>query len=294
MRRLRKAVFPVAGLGTRFLPATKAVPKELLPIVDRPLIHYAVEEAVRSGFSDVIFVTSRGKDSLTDYFDFDFELANRLRDQGKTDLCKVLEEVSSMASVSSVRQKEPLGLGHAVLVSEPLVGNEPFAVVLCDDLIDHETPCLEQMRQVQETHGGSVLATMEVPPEAVSRYGIVALEREAIDEEQRLFRIRDTIEKPSRGKAPSNLAIIGRYLFTPTIFDLLRETPPGVGKEIQLTDAIRRLIGREPVYSYRFKGQRYDAGNKLEFLLANLSFALKREDLGPELKKRIAALDLAH
>ena len=294
MRRLRKAVFPVAGLGTRFLPATKAVPKELLPIVDRPLIHYAVEEAVRSGFSDVIFVTSRGKDSLTDYFDFDFELANRLRDQGKTDLCKVLEEVSSMASVSSVRQKEPLGLGHAVLVSEPLVGNEPFAVVLCDDLIDHETPCLEQMRQVQETHGGSVLATMEVPPEAVSRYGIVALEREAIDEEQRLFRIRDTIEKPSRGKAPSNLAIIGRYLFTPTIFDLLRETPPGAGKEIQLTDAIRRLIGREPVYSYRFKGQRYDAGNKLEFLLANLSFALKREDLGPELKKHIAALDLAH
>ena len=294
MRRLRKAVFPVAGLGTRFLPATKAVPKELLPIVDRPLIHYAVEEAVRSGFSDVIFVTSRGKDSLTDYFDFDFELANRLRDQGKTDLCKVLEEVSSMASVSSVRQKEPLGLGHAVLVSEPLVGNEPFAVVLCDDLIDHETPCLEQMRQVQETHGGSVLATMEVPPEAVSRYGIVALECEAIDEEQRLFRIRDTIEKPSRGKAPSNLAIIGRYLFTPTIFDLLRETPPGAGKEIQLTDAIRRLIGREPVYSYRFKGQRYDAGNKLEFLLANLSFALKREDLGPELKKHIAALDLAH
>ena len=294
MRRLRKAVFPVAGLGTRFLPATKAVPKELLPIVDRPLIHYAVEEAVRSEFSDVIFVTSRGKDSLTDYFDFDFELANRLRDQGKTDLCKVLEEVSSMASVSSVRQKEPLGLGHAVLVSEPLVGNEPFAVVLCDDLIDHETPCLEQMRQVQETHGGSVLATMEVPPEAVSRYGIVALEGEAIDEEQRLFRIRDTTEKPSRGKAPSNLAIIGRYLFTPTIFDLLREAPPGAGKEIQLTDAIRRLIGREPLYSYRFKGQRYDAGNKLEFLLANLAFALKREDLGPELKKHIAALDLSH
>ena len=293
MRRLRKAVFPVAGLGTRFLPATKAVPKELLPIVDRPLIHYGVEEAVRSGFSDVIFVTSRGKDSITDYFDFDFELANRLRDQGKTDLSKVLEEVSSMASVSSVRQKEPLGLGHAVLVSEPLVGNEPFAVVLCDDLIDHESPCLEQMRRLQETHGGSVLATMEVPPEAVSLYGMVALEGEAIDEEQRLFRVRDTIEKPSREEAPSNLAIIGRYLFTPTVFDLLRATRPGAGGEIQLTDAIRRLIEREPVYSYRFKGRRYDAGNKLEFLLANLSFALKRQDLGPELKKHMAMLDLS-
>ena len=294
MRRLRKAVFPVAGLGTRFLPATKAVPKELLPIVDRPLIHYGVEEAVRSGFSDVIFVTSRGKDSITDYFDFDYALAHRLRDQGKMDLVQVLEEVSSMVSVSSVRQREPLGLGHAVLVAEPLVGNEPFGVVLCDDLIDHETPCLEQLRRVQETHGGSVLATMEVSPEAVSLYGIVAVEGEAIDEEQRLFRIRDTIEKPSQEKAPSNLAIIGRYLFTPAIFDLLRETPPGAGKEIQLTDAIRRLIEREPVYSYRFKGQRYDAGSKLEFLLANLSFALKREDLGPELKERIAAFDLSH
>ncbi len=291
MRRLRKAVFPVAGLGTRFLPATKAVPKELLPIVDRPLIHYGVEEAVRSGFSDVIFVTSRGKDSITDYFDFDFELANRLKDQGKTDHLKVLEEVSTMASVSSVRQKEPLGLGHAVLVSEPLVGNETFAVVLCDDLIDHETPCLEQMRRVQEIQGGNVLATMEVPPEAVSLYGMVALEGEAIDEEQRLFRVRDAIEKPSRGEAPSNLAIIGRYLFTPAIFDLLRETSPGTGGEIQLTDAIRLLIEREPVYSYRFKGKRYDAGNKLEFLLANLSFALKRADLGPELGKRIALLD---
>ena len=294
MRRLRKVVFPVAGLGTRFLPVTKVVPKELLPIVDRPLIQYGVEEAVRSGFSDVIFVTSRGKDSITDYFDFDYELANRLRDQGKTDLCGILEEVSSMVSVSSVRQKDPLGLGHAVLVSEPLVGNEAFGVVLCDDLIAHETPCLEQLRRVQATHGGSVLATMEVPAESVSLYGVVALEGEAIDEEQRLFRIRDTIEKPSQGKAPSNLAIIGRYLFTPTIFDLLRELPPGAGKEIQLTDAIRRLIEREPVYSYRFKGQRYDAGNKLEFLLANLSFALKREDLGPELKKHIAALDLSH
>lgn len=292
MKRIRKAVFPVAGLGTRLLPATKAVPKELLPVVDRPLIHYGVEEAVRSGFDEVVFVTSRGKESITDYFGHDYELSRRLRSQGKTDLLESVENIFRAASISSVRQPEPLGLGHAVLLSEPLVGKEQFSVILCDDLIDHEIPCLEQLRRIQEVHGGSVLAVMEVPAEQVSHYGVVKVDGAALDEERRLFRLLDTVEKPSPEAAPSNLAIVGRYLFTASIFDFLKETPPGSGREIQLTDGISRLAQQEPVFAYRFKGSRYDAGNKLELLLANLSFALKRESISLELKRHLKSLDL--
>lgn len=277
VKRVRKAVIPAAGMGMRFLPATKAIPKEMLPIVDKPTIQYVVEEAVQSGLKEVTFVTSSSKTEIENHFDYDYRLEHRLREQGKQDLLEVVQEISRMITVSSVRQKEPLGLGHAILITRAMVGEEPFAVFLGDDIMVDEIPCMKQLLSVHEIHQASVLAVQEVPRETLSRYGVVAVE--PVPGQDQVFTVKDMVEKPPPEKAPSNLAVIGRYVLTPAIFPFLEKTEPGAGGEIQLTDALRSLIEEEPVYAYRFRGARYDAGNKLEYLMATVEFALKREDL---------------
>lgn len=293
MRVVRKAVIPAAGKGTRFLPATKAIPKEMLPIVDKPTIQYVVEEAIQSNFEDIIFVTSQGKNAIEDHFDHDYRLEKLLQDQGKSeDLRKVVSDISGMIAVCSVRQKKPLGLGHAVLVTEPFVGDEPFGVFLGDDIIDHEVPCMRQLLDVYAAHQVSVVAVQEVPRHSVSRYGIVSVNALDKEEDNRLFRVEDMVEKPNPENAPSNLAIIGRYILTPRIFEALKTTDPGAGGEIQLTDGIRRLMEDEPVYAYRFKGSRYDAGDKLEYLIATVEFALRRNDVGQQFREYLKALKL--
>ena len=294
MNTVRKGVIPAAGLGTRFLPATKAIPKEMLPIVDKPTIQYVVEEAVASGVEDILFVTSKGKSSILDHFDYDFMLDQMLERRGKKELLETVRHVSNMVSVASVRQKEPLGLGHAVLVSEPFVGHEPFAVFLGDDIIEHEVPAMRQMLEVFREHPGSILAVQEVPPDKVSRYGIVAAQVVA-GSGDRLLRVEETVEKPAVGEAPSNLAIMGRYVLMPEIFESLRSTQPGAIGEIQLTDGIAGLIDRGyPVYAYRFQGKRYDAGDKLQYLMATVEMALKREDLGAAFREYLQNLNLDH
>ncbi|MBI4444681.1 MAG: UTP--glucose-1-phosphate uridylyltransferase GalU [Acidobacteria bacterium] len=292
MKRVRKAVIPAAGLGTRFLPATKAIPKEMLPIVDKPTIQYVVEEAVHSQFEDIIFVTSQSKSAIEDHFDYDYQLEKFLKDQNREDLWKMVSEISGMIAISSVRQKKPLGLGHAVLVTEAFVGEEPFGVFLGDDLLDCSTPCMKQLREVFEAYHCTVVAVQEVPKEAVSRYGVVSVDSVADGGEGRLFRVKEMIEKPSPEKAPSNLAIIGRYILTPRIFKSLRETQPGKNGEIQLTDGIRALMQEEPVYAYRFKGARYDAGNKLEYLMATVEFALRHEEIKDDFRAYLKSLKL--
>ncbi len=294
MNTVRKGVIPAAGLGTRFLPATKAIPKEMLPIVDKPTIQYVVEEAVASGLEDILFVTSKGKSSIEDHFDYDFMLDQMLERRGKKELLETVRQVSNLVSVASVRQKEPLGLGHAVLVSEPFVGQEPFAVFLPDDIIDHEVPAMGQMLEVFREHPGSILAVQEVPPDMVSRYGIVAAK--AVEGSgDRLLRVEEMVEKPAAGEAPSNLAIMGRYVLMPEIFESLRSTRPGAIGEIQLTDGIAGLIDRgDPVYAYRFEGKRYDAGDKLEYLIATVEMALKHEDLGAAFRDYLQGLKLDH
>lgn len=284
MKNVRKAIIPAAGLGTRFLPATKAIPKEMLPIVDKPTIQYVVEEAVRSGLEDVIFVTSTGKNSIEDHFDYDYGLEEALREKGKDDLLELVAEIAGLISISSVRQKKPLGLGHAVMVTEHMVGDEPFAVFLGDDVIDSRKPAMKQLMEVYEEHQGSVIAVMEVPSDAVSRYGIVSVQPVSKDPDNRLFRIEDMVEKPPLEEAPSNLAIIGRYLLTPSVFEEIRNTEAGALGEIQLTDGIRSLMKKEPVYAYRFEGTRYDAGNKLEYLIASVEFGLKHPEVGAEFR----------
>ena len=294
MNTVRKGVIPAAGLGTRFLPATKAIPKEMLPIVDKPTIQYVVEEAVASGLEDILFVTSKGKSSIEDHFDHDFVLEQMLESRGKKELLETVRKVSNMVSVASVRQKEPLGLGHAVLVSEPFVGQEPFAVFLGDDIIDHEVPAMRQMLEVFRQHPGSILAIQEVPPDMVSRYGIVSA-RAVEGSGDRLLRVEKMVEKPAVGEAPSNLAIMGRYVLMPEIFESLRSTRPGAIGEIQLTDGIAGLIDRGyPVYAYRFEGKRYDAGDKLEYLIATVEMALKHEDLGAAFRDYLQSLNLDH
>jgi UTP--glucose-1-phosphate uridylyltransferase len=291
--RVRKAVFPAAGLGTRFLPATKAQPKEMLPLVDKPLIQYGVEEAKRSGIQSIFIVTGRNKASIEDHFDVSFELEHELEKKGKFDLLKIVEEISEMIDVAYVRQKEALGLGHAVLRARDLVGREPFAVVLSDDVIDSEVPCLRQLLDVYEFFGASVVALMEVPEESVPAYGIVAAEpvehNGCVD---RVYRIRNLIEKPKPEEAPSRLAIIGRYVLTPEIFDSIEATPPGAIGEIQLTDALRHLLRSRPIYGYRFEGKRYDAGDKLGFLVATVEYALRRADLGGPFREYLKSLKL--
>ena len=291
--KVRKAVFPAAGLGTRFLPATKAQPKEMLPLVDKPIIQYGVEEALHSGIQNIIIVTGRGKSAIEDHFDVSFELEYLLESRNKKDLLAIVRSISDMISVAYVRQKEALGLGHAVLRASELVGEEPFAVVLADDVIDAETPCLRQLLDVHNFFCAPVLAVMEVPPESISSYG--AIDAEPISHNgsrDRVFRIRDLVEKPKPSEAPSNLAIIGRYVLTPEIFESLQAIDPGSNNELQLTDALKHLLRSRPVYAYRFEGTRYDAGDKLGFLKATVEFALRRHDLGGPFREYLKTLQL--
>jgi UTP--glucose-1-phosphate uridylyltransferase len=291
--KVRKAVFPAAGLGTRFLPATKAMPKEMLPLVDKPLIQYGVEEAIHSGIPNIIIVTGRGKSAIEDHFDVSFELEHTLETRNKRDLLKTVRDVSELIDVSYVRQKEALGLGHAVLRAKDIVGKEPFAVVLSDDVIDSEIPCLRQLLDVYEFYGASVVALMEVPGDAITAYGVVDAEPVSHNgSRDRLFRIRNMVEKPKATDAPSHLAIIGRYILTPEIFEAIENVPPGSGGEIQLTDALKHLLRSRPIYGYRFEGKRYDAGDKLGFLTATIEYALKREDLGNEFRSYLQGLPL--
>ena len=290
---IRKAVLPVAGLGTRFLPATKAQPKEMLPIVDKPLVQYAVEEVAASGIPLVIFVTGRGKKAIEDHFDVSLELEHELAGRNKDDLREQMRSISKLLQVAYVRQQLPKGLGHAILMSRELVGDEPFAVVLSDDVIDSRVPCLKQMMAVAEHYGASVVAVQRVPRRTVSNYGIIrgsAVSGGRWD--GKLFRVEDMVEKPAPRSAPSNLAIIGRYILTPGIFRALDATRPGAGGEIQLTDAIRRLLKREPVYGFLFEGTRHDAGDKLGFLQATVEMALKRPDLSKPFRRYLKSLKL--
>ena len=291
--KVRKAVFPAAGLGTRFLPATKAQPKEMLPIVDKPIIQYGVEEALHSGIQNIIIVTGRGKTAIEDHFDVSFELEYLLESRGKKDLLAIVHGISDMINVSYVRQKEALGLGHAVLRASELVGEEPFSVVLADDVIDAETPCLRQLLDIYSFFVAPVLAVMEVPPDNISSYGAIDAEPIAHNgSNDRVYRIRSLVEKPKKGEAPSNLAIIGRYVLTPEIFNSLNAIDPGAGGEIQLTDALRHLLRSRPIYAYRFEGTRYDAGDKLGFLKATVEMALRRHDLGGEFRSYLTGLKL--
>jgi len=287
-RKVRKAVFPAAGLGTRFLPATKASPKEMLPLVDKPLIQYVVEEAVASGIESVIIVTGRAKAPMEDHFDISFELEKLLEERGKLDLLKQMRAISEMARVSYVRQGEALGLGHAVLQARDLVGDEPFAVMLSDDIIDAETPGLKQLLDVYEKYDAPVLGTMQVAGEAISRFGAIDVD----EMEDGVYKIKDMVEKPKFSEAPSDLAIIGRYVLTPDIFDEIEKTKPGAIGEIQITDAMRSLLKKRPFYAVRLEGTRHDAGDKLGFLMATVEFALKREDLAPDFRKYLKSLKL--
>jgi UTP--glucose-1-phosphate uridylyltransferase len=291
--QVRKAVFPAAGLGTRFLPATKAQPKEMLPIVDKPIIQYGVEEALHSGIQNIIIVTGRGKTAIEDHFDVSFELEYLLDSRGRKDLLGVVRGISDMINVSYVRQKEALGLGHAVLRASELVGGEPFAVVLADDVIEAETPCLRQLLDIYNFFSAPVVAVMEVPRENISAYGCIDAEPVSHNgHKDRVYRIRDLVEKPKAADAPSNLAIIGRYVLTPEIFESLLAIDPGSGGEIQLTDALRHLLRSRPLYAYRFEGTRYDAGDKLGFLKATVEYALRRRELGDAFREYLKGLKL--
>jgi UTP--glucose-1-phosphate uridylyltransferase len=277
--KLRKAVIPVAGLGTRFLPATKTVPKELLPIVDIPSIQYVVQEAVDAGIEEIIFVTGRGKDGIEDHFDDAPELEQVLADRGQQEMVKMLRRIAEMTEVVSVRQKKPLGLGHAVLCARDLVGAEPFAVMLADDLIDSETPCIRQLSDIFERTDESVVALMEVPETEVQQYGII--KGKVVQE--RLYQVEATVEKPPAKEAPSRMAIIGRYVLRPEIFSILQKLPPGKGGEIQLTDGLAQLVRERKVYGCEFLGDRYDIGDKFGFVRATVAYALKRPDLKDKL-----------
>lgn len=278
--KIKKAVFPAAGFGTRFLPATKAIPKEMLPLVDKPLIQYAVEEAKSSGLSEIIIVTGMGKTAIEDHFDTSFELEMLLRERDKTELLKMIENVSGMVHFAYTRQKKPLGLGHAIGITKNLINNEPFAVFLSDDIIDSKTPAMKQMVEVFQRYGTSILAVQKVPKSQAHMYGVIKGKKVAPG----VYKVLDLVEKP-KSNPPSDLAIIGRYILTPGIFNSLEETKPGKGGEIQLTDALRILIRTQDVFAFEFEGTRYDAGDKLGFLKANISLALKRPELKTDLRK---------
>ena len=286
--KVRKAVFPAAGFGTRFLPATKAIPKEMLAVVDKPIIQYGVEEALAAGCDQIIIVTARGKSSIEDHFDISYELEASLEKRGKKDLLEISRKVSNMAQISYVRQKEAKGLGHAVLMAKELVGDEPFAVILPDDVIDAPTPCLKQMIDVFEQVQGSILATMVVEGPAISAYGV--LDGKPLADNPRIIDAKGMVEKPKLEDAPSKNAIIGRYILTPAIFEQLEKIEPGAGGELQLTDGIKGLLKTEKVYGYNFEGIRHDAGDKLGMLKATVDFALKREDLGPPFREYLKSL----
>jgi len=291
--RVRKAVFPAAGLGTRFLPATKAQPKEMLPLVDKPIIQYGVEEALASGCDQIIIITGRGKTAIEDHFDVSYELEKMLEERGKTELLSIVRQISDMIHVAYVRQKEAMGLGHAVLMARELVGNEPFAVLLADDVIDAKKPCLRQMMDVFEESQCSIIATQEVNGPAISSYGVLDAQKIEGRFDGRAFNVRSLVEKPKQEEAPSNLAIIGRYILTPTIFETLERTPLGAGGELQLTDGLRGLLtAGERIFGYTFEGKRHDAGDKLGFLKATVEFALKRPDLGPDFAEYLRTLKI--
>ena len=287
--RIRKAVFPAAGLGTRFLPATKAQPKEMLPLVDKPTIQYGVEEASNSGVPNIVVVTGRGKNAIEDHFDVSKELEAFLESRGKKDLADEVRKISNLINVSYVRQGEPLGLGHAVLVTETIVGNEPFAVILADDVIDADPPALKQMIDVFERADGPVLAVERVPMDQVSSYGVIAGEP-APDLGKGVYRVTDLVEKPPREEAPSDLAIIGRYILTPDIFPALHETAKDKSGEIQLTNGLRRLLKSRPIYALEIDGVRHDTGNKLGFLKASVYFALKRPEIAGPFREYLKSL----
>jgi len=286
MTKVRKAVIPAAGLGTRFLPATKAQPKEMLPLLDKPAIQYVIEEAVRVGITDILIITGRGKRSIEDHFDRSIELEHFLESRGKFDELKQVREITDMASIHYIRQRDPLGLGHAVAVAEEHVGDEPFAVLLGDDIMTESNPLLAEMLRIHDRYGRSVLAAMEVSRDDVSLYGCI--EPEFVEE--RLARVISIVEKPTPEDAPSNLAAIGRYVLTPEVFGALRHLEPGVGGEVQLTDAINALAQEQAVYAHVFEGGRFDIGNKLDYVKATIEIAIDREDLGKDLKRWLADL----
>ncbi len=291
--RVRKAVFPAAGLGTRFLPATKAQPKEMLPLVDKPIIQYGVEEAVASGVDNIILVTGRGKNAIEDHFDVSVELETFLEARGKREQAAEIRKISNLINFAYVRQGEPLGLGHAVLVTRELVGDEPFAVILADDVIDADPPAVRQLVDVFERLDGPVLAVERVPHDDISNYGVIAIDKEASASlGPGVYQVRDLVEKPSRDEAPSNLAIIGRYVLTPDIFPALAATKSDRTGEIQLTNGLRELLKKRPIYACEVQGVRHDTGNKLGFLKAVVYFALKRPDLADRFATYLAGLDL--
>jgi UTP--glucose-1-phosphate uridylyltransferase len=290
--KVRKAVFPAAGLGTRFLPATKAQPKEMLPLVDKPIIQYGVEEALAAGCDQIIIITGRGKTAIEDHFDHSYELEKLLEEKKKTDLLQIVRQISAMIHVAYVRQKEALGLGHAVLMARELVGNEAFAVLLADDVVDGEVPCLKQMMDVFDETQCSVIATQMVEGKAISAYGVLDVKPADARFGGRLFEIVNMVEKPKLEEAPSNLAIIGRYILTPAIFEVLAETQAGTGGELQLTDGMRQLLKKERMYAYVFEGRRHDTGDKLGFLKATVEFALQRPDLGDKFREYLKGLKL--
>jgi len=287
--RVRKAVFPAAGWGTRFLPATKAQPKEMLPLVDKPVIQYAVEEAVAAGIEQVIIVTSSQKRAIEDHFDLNYELEHLLEEKGEIEKLRQVRHISDLAQVAYVRQKEQLGLGHAVLMAKDLIGHEPFAVILPDDVVVAERPCIGQLIHAYHQVHGSVVAVMEVPMDDVGRYGVIGGERED-GHGGRLYRVSGVVEKPDPSSAPSNLAIIGRYVLTPKVFDKLEQTQRGAGGEIQLTDAIQALMDEQGVYGYAFEGVRYDAGTTMGWLQASVELAMARPDVGPAFREYLRTL----
>lgn len=288
LKPVKKAVFPVGGLGTRFLPVTKAMPKEMLPVVDKPLIQYAVEEAKAAGVEQFIFVTGRGKSAIEDHFDHSYELQNTLGERGKAQMLdEILSPVMAPGQITYIRQQEPLGLGHAVWCARNLIGDDPFAVLLADDLIKSQTPCLRQMMDVYNSCGGNVIAAMTVPPNNVSRYGII----DPGQSEAGVTQVEGLVEKPGQEDAPSNLAVIGRYILTSTVFDALGRQHVGTGGEIQLTDALAELIGREPFNALEFEGERFDCGDKVGYISANISYALSRDELSDGLSGFIQSLD---
>ncbi|WP_326498366.1 UTP--glucose-1-phosphate uridylyltransferase GalU [Clostridium brassicae] len=284
--RVKKAIIPAAGLGTRFLPATKAQPKEMLPIVDKPTIQYIIEEAVASGIEEILIITGRNKRAIEDHFDKSIELENQLEAKGQKELLNMVEEISNMVDIYYIRQKEPKGLGHAINCARTFVGDEPFAVMLGDDVVDSETPCLKQLIDCYSEYKTSILGVQEVPTKDVDKYGIVR----GIHIEDRVYKVKDLVEKPSVEESPSNIAILGRYIITPKIFDILDTTEPGKSGEIQLTDALNTLIKREAMYAYDFEGRRYDVGDKLGFLEASVEFALKKEELREEFMKYLITI----
>jgi UTP--glucose-1-phosphate uridylyltransferase len=287
-KKIRKAVFPAAGLGTRFLPATKASPKEMLPLVDKPLIQYSVEEAVACGIESILIITGRDKSAIENHFDISFELEQSLKDKGKHDMFDMVRAISDIAKISYTRQKQALGLGHAIYQAKDFVGSEPFAALLADDVVDAEHPALKQMMEVYEKYDAPVIATMQVAGEAISRFGVI----DADEVEPGVYKIKDMVEKPAFADAPSDLAIIGRYIFTPDIFEAIEQTKPGSGGEIQITDAMRILLKKRPFYAVKLEGKRHDAGDKLGFLIATVEYALKREDLGADFREYLRSLDL--